>query len=159
MHPLKDAFNKQKISAKFRGVGWDFSFDEWLQIWEKSGRIELRGKGKGKYVMARFGDIGPYSPSNVEIILCEKNTSDCRTNNPRTLADLRSKQIGTGRGWTFVHGKYQVCVSRKYIGRFKTVEEAESAYAIAANRFLMDAVCAQSVAGGNPGTPGSGRND
>lgn len=158
MHPLKDAFNKQKNAAKFRGVEWKFSFDEWLKVWQDSGNLENRGKGIGKFVMARFGDVGPYSPSNVEIILCEKNTSDCRVNHPRTLSDLRSKQIGTGRGWTFVHGKYQVCVSRKYIGRFSTVEEAEAVYAMTANKFLMDAMFAQSVAGGNPTQPGGNRN-
>jgi len=30
--------------------------------------LEKRGRGKSEYVMARKGDIGPYSPENVECL-------------------------------------------------------------------------------------------
>ncbi len=159
MDANKSAYMKQKAKAKFRSIPWEFTFDEWLSVWLNSGRLNERGRCAGKYVMARHGDVGPYSPSNVEIILCEKNASDSRLNHPKTLFESRAKQVGTGRGWTVAHGKYQVVVSGKYIGRFATVEEAEQRYAEASKKSLMDAVLMQSNSGRNPDSPAHIRND
>lgn len=108
--------------------------------------------------MARFGDVGPYFPANVEIIRYEQNARDSRTNHPKSLYEMRSKQIGTGRGWTFVAGKYQVSVSKKYIGRFETVELAEAAYVQAAAGLLMSAECSNLNAGRNPASMESDRS-
>ena len=132
---IEHAYRRQKNAAKARGIAWCFTFDSWLQVWSKSGRIEERGRGRGKYVMARFGDVGPYSPENVSIILYEQNAKDCRTNHPVPTAEMRSRQIGSGRGWTFVKGAYQVCVGKKYIGRFKTVDAA-----LAARQMAIDGI-------------------
>ena len=40
---------------------------------------EKRGRGKSEYVMARKGDIGPYSPENVE---CLTNTQNHQARHP-----------------------------------------------------------------------------
>jgi hypothetical protein len=122
------AYNYQKNSAKRRSIDWQFTYESWLSTWEKSGYFEQRGRGAGKYAMARFGDVGPYSPSNVEIITHEKNASDCRKNHPISFLENAQKNLGKGRGFTFVKGAYQVVVSHKYIGLYRTAQLAEAAY-------------------------------
>lgn len=148
---IRAAYNRQKARAKDRNIEWFFTFDEWLFVCESSGKANLRGKGRGKYVMARIGDVGPYCKENIEIILYEQNCADARTNYPRTTFDLRSRQIGTGRGWTRVGKNFQVTVSKKYIGTFYTQEDAEAAYKKASIQFLES--CSLSVAGINPQVP------
>lgn len=59
----------QRKSADDRGIKWQLTFPQWCEIWEKSGKEALRGRGKGKFCMARHSDLGPYSPENVRI--CE----------------------------------------------------------------------------------------
>ena len=139
-HKLRQAFQKQRANAKLRGIAFEMTFQEWYDVWERSGKLELRGCGADKYVMARYGDVGPYAVSNVEIVTNSKNVKDSYSYHPRSLFDLRSKQIGTGRGWTLVDGKYQVTVSKKYIGRFLTEQDAVKAYKQAADAFLADAM-------------------
>lgn len=133
---LNKAFKMQRNSAKYRGLEWDLTFDEWLNIWISSSNINNRGIGKGKYVMARIGDSGGYKIGNVEIIQFEKNSKDARINYPMSEHDRRSKQIGSGRGWTIFAGKFQVRVSKKYIGRFDNQEDAEAAYKFHSSKLL-----------------------
>jgi hypothetical protein len=77
---LKDSYKFLKSSTKHRvdrnkdPIGWEFTFDTWLQVWLDSGKLHLRGTYKGGYVMARKNDIGPYSIDNVDIILHSDNT-------------------------------------------------------------------------------------
>lgn len=72
------AFEGQRAQAKFRGIEWRITLDEWLLIWMESGKWEQRGRGEGKYVMARFGDLGPYAAGNVKIILATENLSEAQ---------------------------------------------------------------------------------
>ena len=65
-----------KCVAKQRNVEFMLSFDEWLDIWVNSGHWEDRGAGKGKYVMSRYNDVGPYALNNVFIQPFEKNVLD-----------------------------------------------------------------------------------
>lgn len=62
--------------AKGRGISWELSYIQWSLIWARSSKWKLRGKGRGEYVMARFGDKGPYAPWNVKIILSSENVSE-----------------------------------------------------------------------------------
>lgn len=73
-------FQQQCAGAKRRGIEWAISFEEWLAVWEASGKWESRGIGRARYVMARFGDVGPYAASNVEIITSAQNTVDAHKN-------------------------------------------------------------------------------
>ena len=66
----------QHQSARNRGVEFDFPFEQWLQFWLDSGHWHERGIGRGKYVMARKGDTGPYRIDNVEIKTQEENLSE-----------------------------------------------------------------------------------
>jgi hypothetical protein len=74
--PNKQNFCVQRWHAGRRGVEWNLTFEEWLQIWNDSGKLHLRGRGKGKYCMARFNDVGPYALGNVYITTNEKNNTD-----------------------------------------------------------------------------------
>jgi hypothetical protein len=70
------AFEQQRQAAKIRAVDWQLTFAEWYAIWQTSGKLHLRGRGIGKYVMARTGDEGPYAVGNVQIQLSTQNNRD-----------------------------------------------------------------------------------
>lgn len=70
----------QRCGASSRGLEWEFTLATWWEIWQQSGKWELRGRKSGSYVMARHGDVGPYSPSNVEIITFDANARDSSLN-------------------------------------------------------------------------------
>lgn len=77
------AYHRQKWDAKKRGIPWRFTFEEWVAVWESalgSDWFQKRGCTKGKYVMARNGDKGPYSPSNIRIVTCETNHKEAVIN-------------------------------------------------------------------------------
>lgn len=69
-------YKEHKKNAYRRRIGWGFTLKTWWDVWDKSGKWAHRGAKSGHYVMARFKDIGPYSPTNVEIILHTKNVTD-----------------------------------------------------------------------------------
>lgn len=65
-----------KRNATARGVSFELTFDEWLKWWEDNLGPDWKAKRGcriGKYVMARHGDVGPYSLSNIKCILHEDN--------------------------------------------------------------------------------------
>jgi hypothetical protein len=80
------AFEQQRNTSHHRGIEWSLSFIQWLGVWLESGKLELRGRGKGKYCMSRIKDEGGYSLGNVHIQLCTVNNSEglkkCRNNKP-----------------------------------------------------------------------------
>jgi hypothetical protein len=87
--PLR-AFQKQRASAKRRGVRFLLSFEEWMELWEQSGFWPQRGKGADKYVMAREGDRGPYAVGNVKIITGRENL-DHKTLRPSARSRMSRK--------------------------------------------------------------------
>lgn len=68
---IKKAYKSQKESAAKRGIEWQFTVEEWTAWWGDD--FALRGRGRGRLVMARHGDIGPYHPDNVFKCLFEEN--------------------------------------------------------------------------------------
>jgi len=123
-------FTAQRARAKNRGIEWLFTFEEWMRVWTDSGKLHLRGKGAGKYVMSRQGDVGPYSAENVTIQLYEKNCADVNKNHADKCFGPR--RCGKGRGsYRVVRGGRVTFLSRfrgKYLGVFDTAEKAEFAY-------------------------------
>jgi hypothetical protein len=93
----KKDFYAQKSNAKIRGIEWELTFDEWLSIWESSGHLINRGRGIGKYVMSRIGDIGPYSFNNVFIQLWEKNREEVYSN-PKKIEQMNEKKSQKTKG-------------------------------------------------------------
>lgn len=69
-------FRDQKNNARARGIEFILTFEEWMFVWKQSGKLLQRGLGKGKYCMARIGDVGPYAIDNIKIIRFEDNSSE-----------------------------------------------------------------------------------
>lgn len=86
---VRRAYSTQRTSALERGVWWEFDLESWWAIWSASGKWEQRGRGRGKYVMARAGDVGPYSPSNVRICTVQENARERGT-------VLRARRLARG---------------------------------------------------------------
>jgi len=60
-------YTDQKSKAKCRGIDFKLTFEEWYDIWQKSGKWDQRGIRKGQYVMSRYKDQGAYEIGNVHI--------------------------------------------------------------------------------------------
>jgi hypothetical protein len=90
------AFTAQKHSAQRRGISFDLTFAQWLEIWQSSGRLLNRGAHKGQYVMARFRDRGPYAVGNVKIILFEDNIKEAVLH--KTPDELAAWRAGLAKG-------------------------------------------------------------
>lgn len=71
----KVAYSRHKSQAKQRGIPFLLTFEEWATLWLESEKWEQRGRRKGQYVMARFGDMGPYEVGNVHICTCQENNT------------------------------------------------------------------------------------
>lgn len=76
-------YQKHKSTAKHRGIDFNLSFDEWLDIWQQSGKYHLRGRGAGTYVMSRINDAGPYAIGNVFINSNAQNVIDAKNTGRR----------------------------------------------------------------------------
>lgn len=88
-------YANSKAGAKFRGIGFLLTFEQWLAIWKKSKRLPKRGNRKGRFVMARFGDCGAYEVGNVKIMLFSNNIREAKVGKPRTdLAEWNRQRIG-----------------------------------------------------------------
>lgn len=83
-HKIRHAYACHKSKAKHRGIEFRLTYDEWYKIWKDSGKLELRGVGKGKYVMSRYNDIGAYEKNNVFIQEFGKNVAEALFNKPAT---------------------------------------------------------------------------
>ena len=78
-------FLTSRNNASKRGIDWKLTFKEWLTWWQSTGHYQDRGRGNGKYVMARVGDSGAYELAN---IFCHKhgdNVRDAQRNKPKKL--------------------------------------------------------------------------
>lgn len=73
------AYKRQKAGAERRvdvnsdPIKFKLTFEEWWDIWEKSGKWDMRGRGADAYCMARHGDVGHYEVGNVSIITQSEN--------------------------------------------------------------------------------------
>jgi len=71
-----------------------------MKVWKDSGRIGERGRGQ--YVMGRYGDKGAYEIGNVKIITAAENTREGKkltgNNNPATRPEVRAKISASRRG-------------------------------------------------------------
>jgi hypothetical protein len=71
-------FREAVRNARARDIEFLLTYSEWLKIWQDSGHLSERGKKLGQYVMARFGDKGPYAVGNVRIIATTENLAEGR---------------------------------------------------------------------------------
>lgn len=73
---IPKVFQAQRSNSKKRGIAWHLSFGQWFSVWQESGKLHLRGRGKGRYVMSRYGDLGAYEIGNVFIQLSTENNRE-----------------------------------------------------------------------------------
>lgn len=85
------AWHSQRRNAINRGIEWNISLWDWWQVWQQSGKWDMRGREKGQYVMCRFEDTGPYELGNVYIATCSHNCSVRPHFNAR-MAELREER-------------------------------------------------------------------
>ena len=71
-NPKRCAYAFQKNQAKQRGIEFLLTFEEWRDWWGND--FANRGCAKGKLVMARRGDEGPYKLGNIKKITCSENS-------------------------------------------------------------------------------------
>jgi len=97
---MKKQFTQHKWNAIDRGVEFLFTFEQWRDWWLATGKWEQRGRGRGKYCMRRYGDIGPYSVENVFCGTNEDNVRDAQVGdkNPMKRQDVREKVGAATRG-------------------------------------------------------------
>lgn len=77
-----------KASAKQRGIGFFFTFEEWVSWWEKQlgpDWLSLRGVTKDSYCMTRRNDSGPYIAGNVECKTVSQNSRDAHKHQMNNL--------------------------------------------------------------------------
>lgn len=72
-------FQTQKCAAAKRGIQWDLTFEQWWDWWQASGHWDERGKMGHNYVMARYGDRGPYTVSNIYCSTVADNISQAQS--------------------------------------------------------------------------------
>jgi hypothetical protein len=70
---LERRFLQQRASAKYRGVEFRLSFEQWRDWWLATGHVDERGKLRGQWVMARPGHSGAYEVGNLECMRAEDN--------------------------------------------------------------------------------------
>jgi hypothetical protein len=74
-------YRQHKGNAKRRGVPFDLTFEQWLDVWKSSGHFDARGnKTRDGYVMARKDDRGGYTVGNVSIKSNAANTAERNRN-------------------------------------------------------------------------------
>jgi len=90
-HQQFRVWGQQKNQAHWREEGWSIGFDEWCDIWDRSGQWLNRGRERGCYCMSRLDWSLPWAVNNVAIITREEHA--------RMQGDARA------RGWSSIAQK------------------------------------------------------
>lgn len=121
---LLPAYRYQENAAKSRGVVWSLTLAQWLEIWRTSGKLDQRGRGKGKYLMSRIKDSGGYEIGNVHIQLATENSREA-------VKQWRDKPAKEHRGvfclYPGLAKPYMAKVGKKCLGYFASAVEATQA--------------------------------
>ncbi len=116
-------FEQQRKHAAMRGIEWGLTFGQWLAIWQASGKLDQRGRGKGRYCMSRIKDTGGYVLGNVHIQTTVENSREAVakwTGKVKANRGVFMLYPGTLAPWCARYG-------RTGIGRYATEEEAVKA--------------------------------
>ena len=100
-----EAFSHQRQRTKARGLPWELSFDEWMEIWKESCKFSERGRNG--YQMCRIGDEGGYTRDNVYIAHSSTNKADAYKNGKQPKSRVRTD------------GKYGRYISRTTKGTYR----------------------------------------
>jgi hypothetical protein len=95
---VRQAFASQKCAARRRGIIFLLLLEEWIDIWQRSGKFHLRGKRSSEYCMARFGDRGAYVVGNVRIMSNSENHAE-QDHPPNIYSEIsRTKMSAAKKG-------------------------------------------------------------
>lgn len=109
MTNAKTKYTTHKSNAKRRGIEFNLTFEQWIDIWEKSGKWNERGRGADKYCMCRIGDKGAYSLDNVFIGQGKQNVSNGNIGKPDSEETKRKKsQAAKGKKHPWSKGNKNV---------------------------------------------------
>ena len=61
--PYYREFLRQRSGAKQRGIGWNLTYEQWIEWWGDD--IARRGQGYNQLQMQRPADSGPYEIGNI----------------------------------------------------------------------------------------------
>jgi hypothetical protein len=90
----KIAYSVQKSHAKFRGVEFKLTFDEWWDIWKP--HYHNRGSKVGQFVMCRTMDKGAYEVGNVRINTVKGNAHTRKlVSFDKRMKELQSAHVGS----------------------------------------------------------------
>jgi DNA-binding CsgD family transcriptional regulator len=117
------AFRSQSNAARNRGIEWKLSFAQWIDIWLESGKLEQRGRGKGKYVMSRIKDSGGYEVGNVHIQLATENSADA----VKKWSGKTKANPGVFNLYPGLSRPFMAKVGKNIVGRYASEEEAVAA--------------------------------
>lgn len=104
----KQKYYNHKSSAKQRGIKFNMTYDQWLNIWLISGKIKQRGF----YCMSRIKDKGAYEIGNVFIQTNAQNSLDGVIGKPAVWKD---DELGCAIG-LFMEGRDFPYIAKK-VGR------------------------------------------
>lgn len=115
-------YKNHKYIAERRDIPFLLTFKEWFKIWESSGHKNKRGCRKGQYVMARFGDTGPYAVGNVRICTTEENHAE-RWNRPgeREAAKELGRQLARSNIGREFSEEHREAISKAGKGKTRTL--------------------------------------
>lgn len=117
------AFEQQRKSARNRGIVWKLTFGEWFAVWQASGKLHLRGRGKGRYCMSRHRDEGGYELCNVHVQTTQENSREAVAQwvgKSKPIKGVFCLYPGREKAWLAKAGKAN-------IGYFASAEEAGAA--------------------------------
>lgn len=60
---LLKKFQSQRSGAMTRRIGWELTFEQWLEWWGDD--VDRRGRGPNDLQMQRINDAGPYALGNI----------------------------------------------------------------------------------------------
>lgn len=117
------AYRSQKSAARNRLIPWRLTFQEWHACWLDSGKLDFRGRGRGRYVMTFSDRSRGYEVGNVRITLYEQSIRETRARTRGNVAantGVYCMYPGLSKPWV-------ARVNRKSIGHFATAEQAIAA--------------------------------
>ena len=71
---MRKAYSNQRGHAINRGIPWELTLAEWLEIWKRSRKWSRRGRSAEAYVMCRIRYSEPFAPNNVCICTLRKSS-------------------------------------------------------------------------------------
>lgn len=99
MNDWQRQYAQQKRNAGQRGIPFDMTYAQWLEVW--GDKIARRGRGRDDLVMCRTRDEGGYSVGNVRIDSPKGNMQEaavCRKVEKSASAYVGSSLKGGGPG-------------------------------------------------------------